>query len=75
MKEMKEIIIKEKNNYFFIVLIINKNTIFTAETKDKPKINKYKVYKRAKGWITFNDVSMDFDKLTFYTKEGNVIEE
>ena len=72
---MKEIIIKEKNNYFFIVLTIDNNTIFTAETKNKPIIHKYKMYKSAKGWISFNDVSMDFDKLTFYTKEGNVIKE
>ena len=65
---MKEIIVLQKNNYFFIVLAIDKNIVLTAQTKDRPNIS-------VKGWITFNEVKLDFDKLIFNTKEGNVVVE
>ena len=61
---MKKIItFRKQNDYYFMSVCVDGNLLVTGDIKELPIVHKYEDYKKAKGWITVNEIDIDFDEI------------
>lgn len=60
----KVIELTKKEDYWWMTVSVDGTLIITGNVYESPKINRYKEFKKSKGWITVdNDIDIDFDEL------------
>ena len=61
---MKKIIeLTKKEDYYWMTVTVDGKLLITGNTNELPRVYRYKEYKNSKGWITVNDIDIDFDEL------------
>lgn len=63
---MKKIIeVTKRENFYSITILVNDIILGMGNSDKLPVVHKYNIFKRAKGWISFNDINIDYDELIF----------
>lgn len=62
---MKKIITlrKKEEGYYFMTVCIDGTLLVTGRLDKLPRMHTYKEFKKSKGWITINEIDIDFDEL------------
>lgn len=61
---MKKIItLRKKEDYYFMTVCVDGNLLVTGNVNELPRVHNYKEFKKSKGWITVNEIDIDFDEL------------